>query len=152
MKQNWVDTCQSFPSKKIFKKSKDEEEHGEWHCQSQKNKKKNQRYSRYFGTSLHNVSLSTSNSNDNGRLNSIGEIDTAIRKNRLVAVTEATVLGDNAANNMVQYNELCSINTCFSSNEVRGDNLGNCSVLNQNIAVICHGGVEFNEDVENGLN
>lgn len=53
---------------------------------------------------------------------------------------------------MVQYNELCSINTCFSSNEVRGDNLGNCSVLNQNIAVICHGGVEFNEDVENGLN
>ena len=45
--------------------------------------------------------------------------------------------GENIADNMVQYKELCRISTCFSSSEVKADNLDNCSVLNENIAVVC---------------
>ena len=115
-------------------------------------KKKNKRNSRFFETSLHNVSHSASYSNDNGQSNSTREMDTAIRRNRIAGVTEPTVLGENIADDMVQYNELCSINTCFSSNEVKADNLDSCSVLNKNIAVVCQEAVEFNEDLENGLN
>ena len=61
-------------------------------------------------------------------------MDTAIRKKRLVEGTEESVSEDN---NMAQCNKLCGSKTCFCPDEVKTDNLNNCSVLNENVAVVC---------------
>ena len=110
-------------------------------------KKKKRRYSRFFDTSLDNVSPSTNDTN--GRLNSTRIVITGIRRSQLVGGTEESGLGQN---NMAQCNELCSSNACFSSEEVKTDNLVNCSVRDENIAVVCQEQVEFDKDEENGLN
>ena len=117
-----------------------------------KTEKKNKIYSGFAGNGLHNAPHTNGDSNDNGRLNSIRGMDTAVERNQPVAVNEETTLGDNITNEMMRYNELCTLNTCFSSTEVEADNLDNSSVLNENIAVICQERVEFNGDEENGLN
>ena len=101
---------------------------------------------------MHNAPHTIDYSNDNGRLNSIREMDTAVERNQPVGVNEETTLGDNITNEVMRHNELCTLNTCFSSTEVEADNLDNSSVLNENIAVICQERVEFDEDEENGLN
>ena len=71
-------------------------------------------------------------------------MDTAIGRNQPAGVNEETTLGENVTDEMMQYNELCILNTCFSSSGVEADNLDNSSVLNENIAVICQERVEFN--------
>ena len=110
-------------------------------------KQKKRRYSSLFDAGLGNVSPSTSDTN--GRLNSTRIVTTAIRRGQLVGVTEESGLGEN---NMAQCNELCSSNTCFSSEEVKTDNLVNCSVRDENIAAVCQEQVEFDKGEENGLN
>ena len=117
-----------------------------------KAEKKKKKYSEFSGNGLHNASHSNGDSSDNDRLNSVRGMDTAIGRNQPVGVNEETTLGDNITNELMQYNELCILNTCFSSSEVEADNLDNSSVLNENIAVICQERVEFDEDEENGLN
>ena len=102
-----------------------------------KTEKKNKIYSGFAGKGLHNAPHTIGYSNDNGRLNSIRGMDTAVERNQPVGVNEETTLGDNITNEMMRYNELCTLNTCFSSTEVEADNLDNSSVLNENIAVIC---------------
>lgn len=105
---------------------------------------KKKKYSEFSGNGLHNTSHSNGDSNDNYRLSSIRGMDTAIGRNQPVGVNEETTLGENVTDEMMQYNELCILNTCFSSSGVEADNLDNSSVLNENIAVICQERVEFN--------
>ena len=109
-----------------------------------KTEKKKKKYSEFSGNGLHNGSHSNGDSNDNYRLNSIRGMDTAIGRNQPAGVNEETTLGENVTDEMMQYNELCILNTCFSSSGVEADNLDNSSVLNENIAVICQERVEFN--------
>lgn len=113
--------------------------------------KKKKKYSGFSDIGLHNVSRSNGDSNDNGGLNSIIGMDTAIGRNQPVGVNEETISGENIANDMMQYNQLCTLNTCFTSTDVEADTLDNFSVLNENIAVICQERVEFNDE-ENGIN
>ena len=102
-----------------------------------KTQKKKKKCSRLSDSGLHNASHSNGDSSDNGRLNSIRVRDTAIGRNQHVGVSEETIFGEIITNEMMQYNELCTLNTCFSSTEVEADNLDNSSVLNENIAVVC---------------
>ena len=117
-----------------------------------KTEKKKPKYAGFSDNGLHSASHSNGDFNDNGGLNSIRAMDTAIGRNQPVRVNDETMLGENIKNEMMQYNELCTLNTCFTSTEVKADNLDNSSVLNKNIAVVCHKQVEFNEDEENGVN
>ena len=71
---------------------------------------------------------------------------TALGRNQPVGVNEETILGENITDDIIQYNELFTLNTCFSSTEVEADNLDNYSILNENIVVISQEQVEFSED------
>ena len=47
---------------------------------------------------------------------------TAVGRNQPVGVNEETILGENITDDITQYNELFTLNTCFSSTEVEADN------------------------------
>ena len=111
-----------------------------------KTEKKKKNYSEFRDNGLHNASHSNGDYNDNGGYNSIRAMGTAAGRNQPVGVNEETILGENITDDIIQYNELFTLNTCFSSTEVEADNLDNFSILNENIAVVCQERVEFSED------
>ena len=111
-----------------------------------KTEKKKKNYSGFPDNCLHNASHGNGDYNDNGGYSSIRGMGTAIGRNQPVGVNEETILGENITDDIIQYNELCTLNTCFCSTEVEADNLDNSSILNENIAVVCQERVEFSED------
>ena len=111
-----------------------------------KTEKKKKKYSGFPENCLHNASHSNGDYNDNGGYSSIRGMGTALGRNQPVGVNEETILGENITDDIIQYNELFTLNTCFSSTEVEADNLDNYSILNENIVVISQEQVEFSED------
>ena len=89
---------------------------------------------RFFDTGLDNLSQRSGDTNQ--FFNRIRGADHQFRRNQLVRGTGGAVIAENNANDIGQYKQLSRVNTYFSSDEIKADNMYNWSVSNENISVV----------------
>lgn len=85
-------------------------------------------------TDLDNLSQLSSDSNQ--LFSRIRGADHQFRRNQLVRSTGGAVIAENNANGIGRYKQSSRFKSCFSSNEIKADNVDNCSVLSENTSVV----------------
>ena len=82
---------------------------------------------RYLGTDLDNLSQSEDR---------IRGADNQFKRNQLGRGAGGAVISENNANDIGQYKQSSRFKSSFSSNEIKADNVDNCSVWSENISVV----------------
>ena len=89
---------------------------------------------RFLETDLDNLSQLSSDSNQ--LFSRIRGVDHQFRINQLVRSTGGAVIAENNANGIGRYKQSSRFKSCFSSNEIKADNVDNCSVWSENSSVV----------------
>ena len=89
---------------------------------------------RLLETDLDNLSQLSSDSNQ--LFSRIRGADQQFRRNQLVRSTGGAVIAENNANGIGRFKQSSRFKSCFSSNEIKADNVDNCSVLSENTSVV----------------
>ena len=89
---------------------------------------------RFLETDLDNLSQLSSDSNQ--LFSRIRGVDHQFRINQLVRSTGGAVIAENNANGIGRYKQSSRFKSCFSSNDIKADNVDNCSVWSENSSVV----------------